>query len=45
MIRRFFADGLHWMAIAGVILGTAVYGLYTSEPTVAMTVTVVEQIR
>lgn len=32
MIRRFFADGLHWVAIAGAILGTAIYALYTIEP-------------
>lgn len=44
MIRRFFAAGLHWMVVVGVIIAYAVFGLYTSEPTVATTVTV-EQIR
>lgn len=33
MIRRFFADGLHWMAAAGIILGYAIFGLYNAEPT------------
>lgn len=32
MIRRFFADGLHWMAAVGLILGYAIFGLYTGEP-------------
>lgn len=33
MIRRFFTDGLHWMAAAGIILGYAIFGLYSAEPT------------
>lgn len=32
MIRRFFADGLHWVVIAGAILGAAIYVLYAIEP-------------
>lgn len=44
MIRRFFADGLHWMVVVGVILAYAIFGLYTSEPSTATTVNV-EQIR
>ncbi|WP_181411321.1 hypothetical protein [Mycolicibacterium fortuitum] len=33
MIRRFFDDGLHWVAVFGAILGTAVFGMYSGEPT------------
>ncbi|BDY33202.1 hypothetical protein [Mycolicibacterium mageritense] len=32
MIRRFFADGLHWIVIAYSIVGIAVYGLYFEPP-------------
>ena len=43
VIRRFFADGLHWMAIAGVIIGYAIFGLHTAEPTAPAPI-VVEQV-
>ena len=27
-MRRFFADGLHWIVIAYVVVGAAIYSLY-----------------
>lgn len=32
MIRRFFSDGLYWVVASGLILGYAIFGLYTGEP-------------
>uniref|UniRef100_A0AAU8GP34 Minor tail protein n=1 Tax=Mycobacterium phage Farewell TaxID=3158893 RepID=A0AAU8GP34_9CAUD len=43
MIRRFFADGLHWVVIAFLIVGAALYGLSTS-PSVAPSPIAVEAI-
>jgi hypothetical protein len=38
MIRRFFADGLIWVAIAGAIVGVSVYALYFTTPDTAVIV-------
>ena len=38
MIRRFFADGLVWVAIGFAIVGVAVYGLYFTAPDTDTTV-------
>lgn len=32
MIRRFFRDGLHWVVIAGLIIGGGIYAMYFAAP-------------
>lgn len=37
-VRRFFAEGLYWLVIAGVIIGVSVYALYFTTPDTAVIV-------